>query len=89
MSNEGTVFLKRPSTGMTGKAPVVDECPKKVTEIHFGVFSTQETKQLSVVELFERDLYNIGLQSRPPTTGNTFLASKIRGSSGSSTGDVR
>jgi DNA-directed RNA polymerase III subunit RPC1 len=57
---------------MTRKGPVVDHCPKKVSEIQFGVFSIQDTKQLSVCELYERDLYNITLQNRPPTVGGAL-----------------
>jgi hypothetical protein len=58
---------------MTRKAPVLDATPKKVAQIQFGVFSTQDTKQLSSVELYQRDLYNISLNNRPPTIGYTYL----------------
>ena len=36
------------------------------TDIQFGVFSPQDVKQLSVLELHQRDLYNVQLSNRPP-----------------------
>ena len=34
-------------------------------QIDFGVFSTQDAKKLSVLELFQRDLYDVTLPNRP------------------------
>ena len=48
------------------KTPVLDTNLKKVTQIEFGVFSVQDMKRTSTLELFERNLYNIHVENRPP-----------------------
>ncbi|KAJ3171231.1 hypothetical protein HDU88_008268 [Geranomyces variabilis] len=47
------------------KKPVVDNAPKAIKQIDFGVFSTQDAKKLSVLELFQRDLYDVTQPHRP------------------------
>ncbi|KAI8911804.1 hypothetical protein EDD86DRAFT_203319 [Gorgonomyces haynaldii] len=44
----------------------MDKTPKVITQIDFGVFSGQEAKQLSVIELHHRDLYDVSKQVRTP-----------------------
>lgn len=48
------------------KQQVVDENPKRICSIDYSAFSAQETKRLSVIELHERDLYDISNSDRPP-----------------------
>lgn len=48
------------------KKPVLDNRQKKITAISFGVFSDQQVKNLSVVELHERNIYDISGASRVP-----------------------
>lgn len=49
------------------KEAVVDRLPKRITKIEFGIFSAQDVKKLSVVELYERNLYDHLKPNRPPT----------------------
>ncbi|KAI8915420.1 hypothetical protein DFJ77DRAFT_368436 [Powellomyces hirtus] len=53
------------STIRSSKKPVVDTAPKAIKQIDFGVFSTQDAKKLSVLELFQRDLYDVTQSHRP------------------------
>ncbi|KAJ3079599.1 hypothetical protein HK100_010384, partial [Physocladia obscura] len=39
----------------------------KVTQLEFGVFSAQEAKKLSVIELYDCNLYDTAKPGRPPT----------------------
>ncbi|KAJ3348238.1 hypothetical protein HDU83_001425 [Entophlyctis luteolus] len=48
------------------KEAVVDSLPKRVKQLEFGVFSPQEMKKLSVIELYERNLYDLKKPGRPP-----------------------
>ncbi|KAJ3291090.1 hypothetical protein HK104_006337 [Borealophlyctis nickersoniae] len=48
------------------KKPVVDIAPKRIKQIDFGIFSCQDAKKLSVLELHERDLYDVAQPNRPP-----------------------
>ncbi|KAJ3093173.1 hypothetical protein HK102_003581 [Quaeritorhiza haematococci] len=48
------------------KKPVIDASPKRIKQIEFGVLTCQDAKQLSVFELFERNLYDLSKPSRPP-----------------------
>ena len=48
------------------KYPVIDLAPKRIQKIEFGVLSSQDTKQLAVCELSNRDLYDISQSERPP-----------------------
>jgi hypothetical protein len=50
-----------------GKTSVQDHLPKKISQIDFGVFSAQDMKALSILELYDRNLYNISLPNRPPS----------------------
>ncbi|KAI9105948.1 hypothetical protein DFS34DRAFT_656655 [Phlyctochytrium arcticum] len=50
---------------MALKKPVVDLGPKAIAQIEFGAFSSQDAKRLSVLELFERDLYDVTKPNRP------------------------
>ncbi|KAJ3055717.1 hypothetical protein HK097_009602 [Rhizophlyctis rosea] len=47
------------------KKPVIDSAPKRVTQIDFGVFSAQDAKKLSVVELHDTKLYDPDKPGRP------------------------
>ncbi|TPX69397.1 DNA-directed RNA polymerase [Spizellomyces sp. 'palustris'] len=47
------------------KKPVVDLGPKAIEQIEFGAFSCQDAKRLSVLELYERDLYDVTQPNRP------------------------
>ncbi|KAJ3073268.1 hypothetical protein HDU98_001886 [Podochytrium sp. JEL0797] len=48
------------------KEVISDTLPKRVKQLEFGVFSAQEQKKLSVVELYERNLFDLGKPGRPP-----------------------
>ncbi|KAJ3332219.1 hypothetical protein HDU76_000926 [Blyttiomyces sp. JEL0837] len=48
------------------KESVRDNLPKRITQIEFGVFAPQDVKKLSVVELYERNLYDLSKPNRPP-----------------------
>ncbi|KAJ3391532.1 hypothetical protein HDU92_008981 [Lobulomyces angularis] len=48
------------------KKPVVDSAQKKIKEIEFGIFSEQEAKKLSVLELHERNIYDVSGPKRIP-----------------------
>ncbi|KAL2911303.1 DNA-directed RNA polymerase III subunit C1 (rpo31) [Polyrhizophydium stewartii] len=48
------------------KRPVLDTAPKVIKRIDFGILSSQDVKQLSVLELHQRDLYDVTRQNRPP-----------------------
>ncbi|KAI8816202.1 uncharacterized protein EV422DRAFT_546457 [Fimicolochytrium jonesii] len=50
---------------VVAKRPVVDDAPKAIKKIDFGVFSTQDAKKLSVLELYQRDLYDVTQPNRP------------------------
>jgi DNA-directed RNA polymerase III subunit RPC1 len=45
---------------------VLDTRQKKITAISFGVFSDQQVKQLSVVEMHERNIYDVSGPTRVP-----------------------
>ncbi|KAL3897392.1 MAG: hypothetical protein SGCHY_003452, partial [Lobulomycetales sp.] len=49
-----------------GKVLVQDNRQKKISGISFGVFSDQQLKQLSVLELHERNIYDISGPQRVP-----------------------
>ncbi|KAJ3018797.1 hypothetical protein HKX48_002614 [Thoreauomyces humboldtii] len=49
----------------TSKKPVIDNAAKEISQIDFGVFSTQDAKKLGVLELFQRDLYDVTQPNRP------------------------
>jgi hypothetical protein len=42
------------------------------TSVNFGVFSPQEIKKLSVLELHQRDLFDISSQDRKPAIGGAL-----------------
>ncbi|KAJ3236806.1 hypothetical protein HDU81_010375 [Chytriomyces hyalinus] len=48
------------------KETVVDSNPKRVKQLDFGIFSAQEAKKLSVIELYERNLFDLSKPGRPP-----------------------
>ncbi|KAJ3240752.1 hypothetical protein HDU78_002104, partial [Chytriomyces hyalinus] len=48
------------------KETVVDTNPKRVKQLDFGIFSAQEAKKLSVIELYERNLFDLSKPGRPP-----------------------
>ncbi|KAJ3195947.1 hypothetical protein HK101_010540 [Irineochytrium annulatum] len=48
------------------KQPVSNTLPKRVKQIRFGAFSTQDAKKLSTIELHERNLYDLQKPNRPP-----------------------
>ncbi|KAI8929830.1 hypothetical protein BC831DRAFT_442224 [Entophlyctis helioformis] len=48
------------------KRPVLDTTPKVIKRIDFGVLSAQDAKQVSVLELHQRDLYDVTKHNRPP-----------------------
>ncbi|TPX38204.1 DNA-directed RNA polymerase [Synchytrium microbalum] len=47
------------------KKPVVDTTQKKVKEISFGVFSSQEASRLSILRVASHNLYDINQPGRP------------------------
>ncbi|RKO98838.1 hypothetical protein CXG81DRAFT_15380 [Caulochytrium protostelioides] len=44
----------------------METAPSRITSVEFGVFSAQAAKTLSVLELTERNLYDISKPNRPP-----------------------
>ena len=48
------------------KLPVIDTNLKRIKQIDFGVFSGQEMLKLSVIELYERNLFEIQGQQKQP-----------------------
>ncbi|KAI9205133.1 uncharacterized protein BJ171DRAFT_441903 [Polychytrium aggregatum] len=44
------------------KKPVVDNTPKRIKQLEFGVFSSQAAMNMSVLELYERNLYDVNVQ---------------------------
>ncbi|KAJ3108015.1 hypothetical protein HDU97_002595 [Phlyctochytrium planicorne] len=52
--------------GSEMKEIIQDALPKRVKSIHFGVLSSQEAKKLSVIELYDRSLYDLTKPNRPP-----------------------
>ena len=54
-------FLKMPSKGI-----VQEKVLKKITGIEFGVFNGGDAKQLAVLELHERNIYDVSGPTRVP-----------------------
>ncbi|KAJ3182234.1 hypothetical protein HDU85_003276 [Gaertneriomyces sp. JEL0708] len=47
------------------KEPVLESTPKQIKKVEFGIFSCQDAKKYSIVELHERDLYDVTQAHRP------------------------
>ncbi|KAJ3084695.1 hypothetical protein HDU99_007311 [Rhizoclosmatium hyalinum] len=48
------------------KETITDSLPKRVKQLEFGVFSAQDSKKLSVIELHEPNLFDLSKPGRPP-----------------------
>ncbi|KAJ1564701.1 hypothetical protein HK096_006708, partial [Nowakowskiella sp. JEL0078] len=54
------------------KEPVIDNVPKRIKEIRFGVLNPTEAKKLSVLEIYSKDLYDVTKPNRPPADGGVL-----------------
>lgn len=54
------------------KLPVLESNPQIIKQIKFGVFSQQQIKQLSVLELHQRDLFDVSGTERKAATGGVL-----------------
>lgn len=54
------------------KNPVVETNPQVIKSIKFDVLSQQEMKRLSVLELYQRDLFDTTVLDRRPAVGGVL-----------------